>query len=173
MHAHRPKKQRQEESKTKRKRGECGDDDDEGEAETDGVTLDDSTLEDLLRQARYILKRKHSPGQTAYSPEEDREFRSAFGIGPIVALAAWKMMMVDVDEPAVVLGEKVGEIKHFLWALMFMKVYSKEKDLCRSVGGLGAKVDPQTLRKWVVPFITGLADLEGEVVSKVTTVYCT
>ena len=38
---------------------------------------------------------------------------------------------------------------HLLWALMFMKIYGKEADLCAHAGGTSGSVDPKTYRKWV------------------------
>ena len=50
---------------------------------------------------------------------------------------------------------------HYLWALMFMKIYSSETALCAHAGG----VDPKTFQKWIWPFILALAELEYTVVS--------
>ena len=49
-----------------------------------------------------------------------------------------------------------------LWALMFMNVYpNNETEMCTLLGG----VDPQTMRKWVWPFIEGITGLSDSVVS--------
>jgi len=59
---------------------------------------------------------------------------------------------------------------HYLWVLMFMKIYSFETALCGHAGG----VDPKTFGKWIWPFIRALAELEYTVVSfYVCIIYCT
>ena len=55
-----------------------------------------------------------------------------------------------------------GGFNHLLWALMFMSVYpNNENKMCSLLGGVG----PQTMRKWVWPFIEGIAGLSDSVVS--------
>ena len=53
----------------------------------------------------------------------------------------------------------------FLWALMFMKIYGKERNLYSLAGG----VDKKTFRKWAWLFVVAIAYLEAEVVSKIIT----
>jgi hypothetical protein len=48
---------------------------------------------------------------------EDRRFRELFGVGPLVALAAFAM----INELGLL--PDGGTLQHFLWALCFLKVY--------------------------------------------------
>jgi hypothetical protein len=43
-----------------------------------------------------------------------------------------------------------GEIKHLLWTLHFMKVYTKQGVVSSTVGGSSGAVDPKTFRPVVV-----------------------
>lgn len=85
---------------------------------------------------------------------EDRRFREMFGCSANVVLQLWNMTISYVD----IKGSP--EIAHLLWALMFLKIYSKETITSRLVGG----VDEKTYRKWVWIFVTAIADLEADVV---------
>ena len=55
---------------------------------------------------------------------------------------------------------------HLLWALMSLKIYGKEKNLCTLAGG----VDKKTFRKWAWAFVIAMAYIESSVVSKHFTV---
>ena len=52
-----------------------------------------------------------------------------------------------------------------LWALHFMKVYSKQSPGCSAVGVSAGAVDPKTHRKWVWAFINAVANLVNVVVN--------
>jgi hypothetical protein len=54
-----------------------------------------------------------------------------------------------------------GKIEHLLWALMFLKLYSKQASLCSLAGG----VDKETYRTWCWRFIEAIVVLEHYVVS--------
>ena len=90
---------------------------------------------------------------------ENRDFREIFGCGCIVATKIYELL---VGEDLLPIG---GHLEHFLWALMFMKIYGKERNLCTLAGG----VDKKTFRKWVWLFVVAIAYLEAEVVSKIIT----
>ena len=110
-------------------------------------------LEDFYSAGRDIMRRSNKKfGAIA---TEERRFRELFGCGAPIALTLWRML---VEEETIPEG---GTIQHFLWALMFLKVYGKEAQLCSLAGG----IDPKTLRKWVWSFITPIADLEEKLVS--------
>ena len=85
---------------------------------------------------------------------EDHQFCEVFGCGPLVALALWSLMLAEsmVNNTSVV---------HMLWALMFLKVYSKETTMSLMAGG----IDEKTYRKWVWQLVSLIADLEPVVVS--------
>jgi len=87
---------------------------------------------------------------------EDRDFREFFGCGCFVASKAYEYLH-SYD-----LFPEGGNPCTFLWALMFMKIYGKERNLCSLAGG----VDKKTFRKWAWLFVDAIASLESEVVSK-------
>jgi len=88
---------------------------------------------------------------------EDVRFRSFFGVGAEVVLAAWNGMAEHS-----VLPDRSLEFVHFLWALCFMCLYPKnEAALCGILGGR----DPKTVRAKTWPFIYALHELSYYVVS--------
>ena len=94
-------------------------------------------------------------GNITIGGPEDRRFRSFFGAGVTVVLLGWQKMKDQGLIP------ERGLVVHYLWALMFMKLYSNEAALCGHAGG----VDPKTFRKWIWPFIRAISELEYTVVS--------
>ena len=90
---------------------------------------------------------------------EDRDFREFFGCGCVVATKTYELLAAEDLLP---IG---GHLEHFLWALMFMKIYGKERNLCTLAGG----VDKKTFRKWAWLFVVAIAYLEAKVVSKIIT----
>lgn len=94
-------------------------------------------------------------GKLSAGGPEDRRLRSFFGVGVVVLLDGWVRMK---EQDLIPVG---GMFFHYLWALMFMKIYSTEAAMCGHAGG----VDPKTFRKWIWPFIYALSDLEYTVVS--------
>ena len=54
-----------------------------------------------------------------------------------------------------------GRLEHFLWALMFLKLYTGRKTLCSLAGG----VDPETFHKWTWDFVEAVAQLDCLVAS--------
>lgn len=83
-----------------------------------------------------------------------RDFNSIFGKTPEVVALTWNLLD---------LGDTGAKLKHLLWALMFMKTYSKEPVLASM-----AKVTRKTFRKWVWIVIFRIADLSGNIVSELT-----
>lgn len=111
------------------------------------------TVADLMLVARRLWQ-KSNPHVRSTAQEEDRKFRDHFGCGPLVAHAAWKML-VDHD-----LLPDGGTLEHFLWTLQFLKAYGKLSSLCQLCG-----CDAKTLTKWVWQFIHALSELEPHMVS--------
>ena len=114
-------------------------------------TMTEGIIE-LLQVARVIWKREKDVVRS--TQQEDREFRSMFGVGAITAITAYNMLIVNRLMPS------GGLMMHFLWAMIFLKGYAKEGTICKLAG----VDDPKTLRKWRWPFITALAYLESSVV---------
>ena len=114
-----------------------------------------STETDLIEIAREMWHRGKANNKIKSESTEDRGFREFFGCGLSVAGEVWDMLQRYNILP------EGGMPSHFLWALMFMKIYGKEKNLCTLAGG----VDKKTYRKWVWKLLTAIADLESQVVS--------
>jgi hypothetical protein len=89
---------------------------------------------------------------------EDLTFHEFFGCGPDVAMIAWDLLHLYALMP------DGGGIHHYLWALMWLKVYSR----LRVMTALCGRIDKETMMKWVMKFIYAIAYLEPFVVS----VYC-
>ena len=86
---------------------------------------------------------------------EDRDFREFFGCCFFVASKTYELLFSEELLPT------GGSLSHFLWALMFMKIYGKERNLCTLAGG----VDKKIFRKWAWLFVDAIVSLEPEVVS--------
>ena len=111
---------------------------------------------DILFQARMIWGR--DPFKSRSTQSEDRDFREYFGCGPLVALSLWNLLATMDMVPS------GGTLEHFMWTLMFLKLYTKESPLCNLAGG----VDRKTFSKWVWLFIFAISGLESTVVSILT-----
>ena len=75
-----------------------------------------------------------------------RDFHSLFGVSPEVCFDMWKRCRIPASTGILP--------KHFLWALLFFKVYGSETVLCAL-----AKASKKTFRKWiwnVIPRIAGM-----------------
>ena len=81
-----------------------------------------------------------------------RDFKSAFGVSPEVSALAWNLLDFS-DAPD-------AQPKHLLWALIFLKAYTRESVLCGMAG-----VCRKTLRKRIWPMIRKIAGLGPSVVS--------
>ena len=113
-----------------------------------------STEMEVIEVAREIWHRGRNSKVKAAS-SEDRDFREFFGCGLSVASEVWDVLKKEDVLP------QDGLTCHLLWALMFMKIYGKEKNLCTLAGG----VDKKTFRKWAWLFVIAIANLESSVVS--------
>ena len=110
-------------------------------------------LGSMLKITRAIWQKDTTTARSTLT--EDRDFRELFGCGALIAIMLWQMLIEFLFLP------EGGSMEHFLWSLMLMKVYGKERTLCSLAGG----VDPKTFRKWTWQFISAIADLESRVVS--------
>lgn len=113
-----------------------------------------ATPYDFMRLGKEIWSK--DPTKANAFSTEDRKFREFFGCGPVVACATWQMIEELNSIP------NNGTMEHFLWALLFMKVYAKE-NVMASIAS--TKPDTKTFQKWVWAFIEAIASAEDEVVS--------
>ena len=110
------------------------------------VPLDHKTL---LCLARTLWRQ--DPNNKRSTKSEDRSFRELFGIALEPAVSTWNLMIKSEYLP------KGGTPYHFLWTLMFLKVYGSEEQMCI----LANIKDPKTFRKWVWKFIPAISSLES------------
>ena len=117
----------------------------------------DDQLSHTYREGQKLMNRASKQlGTTFKGGTEDRRFRSCFGVGAAVAVIAWNKMMERDLLP------QIGGFCHYLWALMFMKLYGEsETEMCMLLGG----IDPKTMRKYVWPYIYSIFELHYDVVS--------
>ncbi len=126
--------------------------------DTDTSTSDSVSLveEEIITVARDIQNRGSQCIRTKVV--EDRLFKEYFGVSMTIVLAVWNLLNEHNIIP-----EK-GEIKHLLWALVFLKVYPKQGPVCSLVGGTKGSIDPKTFWKWVWKFIFKIELLDEVVV---------
>ena len=95
---------------------------------------------------------------------EDRRFRPFFGVGVVVFITAYKMLL----DHGLYLAE--CNFQHYFWAMIFMKLYPQnETGLCSLLGS----IDTKTMRRGVWPIIGALALLDKFVVSAtILILYC-
>lgn len=117
----------------------------------------DALIAMAYREGQELMQRASKPlGTMHVGWTEDRRFRSSFGTGVDTVLDAWTMMERGGSVP------NEGRFEHMLWALIFLSAYPKnETKACTLMGG----IDPKTMRKWVWPFIEGIAGLHDSVIS--------
>ena len=104
----------------------------------------------MRRVGLAIVGRAHG-GRHMARARGEYEFRSIFGCSPEVATDAWHRCTFTNPKT---------QIKHFLWGLMFMNVYSSEQSLAKI-----ASCHAKTFRKWTWPCIFDLSDVLPSVVS--------
>ena len=75
---------------------------------------------ELLKVARVIWKREKDVVRS--TQQEDREFRSMFGVGAITAITAYNMLIVNRLMPS------GGLMMHFLWAMIFFERIRRGRD---------------------------------------------
>jgi len=117
--------------------------------------------EEFLLHARAMMRR-HSDRCGGGSAVESMRFRAMFGISAEICSHLWDM----IDPSEFTMG-KGAKCCHLLWALMLLKVYATEATLCALAGG----VDDKTFRKWSWRFVSAIAELTPNVVSKYSA-YC-
>ena len=109
-------------------------------------------LESILRAARRMWQR--DPDVKRATSSEEKDFRSHFGCSPPVCATLWNHLQVTDLSP------QGGTLDHLLWALMFLKIYGKQRQMCTLAGG----VDQDTFRKWTWLFLNAIVQLEPLVV---------
>jgi hypothetical protein len=95
--------------------------------------------------------------------ERNKTFKEHFGCRPAVARRAWLL----IKQYTIHNAPDSLEIKHLLWALIFLKTYSVEGVRCTLATGKGNRPDPKTVRDWCWIALECLAKLEPYVVSVV------
>ena len=110
------------------------------------------THQDMLQKARIIWKKDKFKKRTIAC--EDRYFRTYFGCGLLVCHKVWRMLLTYGLHPGPPL------CNHYLWALLFLKVYPKANVLCNLTG----VQDYKTLKQKIFPYISAVAALEEYVV---------
>ena len=81
---------------------------------------------------------------------EDCWFCEVFGCRPLVALALLSMMFAE----SIV---RNASVVHMQWALMFLKVYSKET----TMRSMGDGIDKKIYQKWVWHLVSLIAEITG------------
>ena len=114
-------------------------------------------INDAYREGKSLMQLEGKElGVLTPGGPEDIQFRSFFWDGVITILTVWYTMAKHNLLPKDLL------FLHYLWALMFVCLYSKNgKDLCALVGG----PDPKTVWKKTWPLVFGLNKLNCVVVS--------
>lgn len=115
------------------------------------------SVEDAYIEGKELMRRGGKPlGVLTPGGPEDIKFRAFFGGGVSTIIDSWKRMAEHDLLPPDLL------FVHYLWALIFMRLYPKnETELCTLVGGH----DPKTVRSKTWPFIFALYELNYYVVS--------
>jgi hypothetical protein len=93
--------------------------------------------------------------------EKEKSFKEHFGCRSVVALKAWQLMQEYTIHDA----PEAFELKHLLWALMFLKTYAIEGIRCTLASGGGSRPDPKMVRDMCWVALECLANLEPYVVS--------
>jgi hypothetical protein len=93
--------------------------------------------------------------------EKDKTSKEHFGCRLIVVLKAWELMQQYTNHDA----PDAFELKHLLWALIFLKTYSVEGIRCTLASGRGPRPDPKMVRDMCWIALDCLANLEPFVVS--------
>lgn len=101
------------------------------------------TVSNVHAVASLILGR--APGIRVHY--ENRRFRSLFGVSATTCANAYNLLSESVP--------RGGNLKHFLWSLLFLKIYGTE-DVCCTI----VRTTRKTFRKWIWIFIPLLANLD-------------
>ena len=120
---------------------------------------EDAALASILKIAESMMKRRDAGnGRNKYTQAYNRKFREFFGCSPVVAATIWRRVQIDDTENAPLV--QGGTIQHMMWALHLMKKYGPY--------GVMAKIcvaDEKTIHKQSWPFISAIAELDGQLVS--------
>lgn len=84
-------------------------------------------------------------------------FNSFFGTSPFICASLWKKILVKKQGNL----ERSASPEFLLWALVFLKTYSKEEVLCTLLSST-----TKTVRKWVWYMIRSLFELRNDIVSR-------
>ena len=88
------------------------------------------SMNDAYMLGKEMMNRvRNKLGVTFRGWTEDRRFRSFFGAGVLTVIDVWSRMKAEDLIP------EGGKFHHYLWALMFMKLYGSETSLCAKAGG--------------------------------------
>ncbi|KAL7526661.1 hypothetical protein ACHAWF_007363 [Thalassiosira exigua] len=116
---------------------------------------DNPTINDVYKLGKEMMGRAGRPlGILSPGGPEDLRLRSFFGCGVLIILDAWFRMKTEGLIP------EGGMFFHYLWTLMFLKIYGTENVMCGHAGG----VDKKTWRNWVWKFVYALSSLEYTVI---------
>ena len=107
-------------------------------------------INDFMDGARKMWRRSD---ESRSAQTEDRVFREYFGIGPLVAVILWELLIIHGLLP------DRGGIIHLLWTLSFLKEYGKTHQMSNQ-----DQVDTKKFQKYVWLFIAAISELEVHVV---------
>ena len=102
-------------------------------------------INDVYREGKSLMQQEGKAlGNLSPGGSENTRFRSFIGAGATAILVAWHAMAGHDLLPYNLL------FVHYLWALMFMCVYLKNKKVCSALDG---GPDPKTVRRKTWPFV--------------------
>ena len=94
---------------------------------------------------------------------QEQRFKVELEVPIYIATVVWEMLkdsaFLQENNP----GQQPLNPSHMLWALMFLKKYSRVESLANTV-----EVDEKTFRKWAWLYLEALAELDSELVSVTT-----
>ena len=114
------------------------------------------TSDDMEALGRKAARIRYSNSEKV----RERRFKAEFGVPTYIATVAWEMLedssFLQENNP----GQKPPNPEYMLWALMFLKKYSRVESLANTV-----RVDEKTFRKWSELYLEALAELDSDLVS--------
>jgi len=137
--------------------------DDNDDSSSTAVEISSSVYHEFMHEAYEIHNR--TSRRVGSQMMETRRFRKFFGISAAVTMILWDLLVEHNLLPP------KGKIKHLLWSLYVLKIYSNEEPTCAVLGGSKGAIDPKTMRHWVWAFIRAIAKLGPVVVSASTPTY--
>ena len=106
-----------------------------------------------------LLMMREGKSQCKSEKVRNRRFKAWFGTTPKYVELLWDNLILSGSLATL----RRAEPKHLLWALLFLKQYSREEDHAAQVGG----VDEKTFRKWAWFYVHGIAELAPSLVCTV------